>query len=162
MKISFSYCILFFSFIFSSFIFAEPVKINDTAENLKILPPWTMRICPTDFYATYDLEGAKQLKKIDSACALAQMQTTFYKAQITDLKSVVTDFKAVLELQKQERLLDQGRIDDLMTQLKKEIEEKNTYKYKPTYNWIWAVIGGGAALVVTGMAVGFGVAYAKK
>jgi hypothetical protein len=50
--------------------------------------------------------------------------------------------------------LDKKRISDLMSQLKKEIAEKNEYKYKPTYGWIWAVAGGVALAVATGILIG--------
>jgi hypothetical protein len=138
---------------------APETKSGDKAKNLKVLPPWTMRLCPKDLYATYDITGAKELKKTDSACALWQTKSKLLEAQTTDFKTVVKDLKAVVETHKEERKLDQQRIQDLIKQVNKEIEEKNTYKYKPNYNWLFISIG--AALAVAGVCFGVGVWVAK-
>lgn len=137
----------------------QPVKEGDQAKNFAILPPWTMRLCPKDFYATYDLNSAKLLKQADASCAFTQLKLQHLETQTTAFKTVVQDLKSVVELQKQTQLLDQKRMLDLTKQLKTEIAEKNEYKYKPNYNWIWISVG--AAVALTGLAFGAGVWIAR-
>lgn len=149
-------------FLIPQVALADPVKVGDQAKNLKVLPPWTMKLCPTELHATYDTTGALELKKRDNDCALWRDAAPLLQQQVEDYKRLTEKNNQIVESLKTVQALDQRRINDLMTQLKKEIEEKNTYKYKPSYGWLWGVIGGGVALVATGVAVGLGVAYAKK
>jgi len=129
-------------------------KPKDKAKNLKILPPWTMELCPTELRATYDQAGAIKLRAVDNDCwrwkgyfdEYFTMKKSYEKMAETTAKIVVS-FKKSAELDKQ-------RISSLMSQLKKEIAEKNEYKYKPTYGWIWAVAGGVALAVATGILIG--------
>ena len=74
------------------------------------------------------------------------MKTSYEKMGETTAKIVVS-FKKSAEL-------DKKRIFSLMSQLKKEIAEKNKYKYKPTWGWLWAVGGGVALAVATGILIG--------
>jgi hypothetical protein len=141
---------------------AEPPKVGDQAKNLKVLPPWTMKLCPTELQATYDANGALELKKKDNDCALWRDAAPLLQQQVADYKKLTEKNNQLVESYKKVQELDQVRIANLITQLKKEIEEKNTYKYKPTYSWLWGIIGGSVALVATGVAIGVGVAYAKK
>lgn len=141
---------------------AEPPKVGDQPKNLKVLPPWTMKLCPTELHAAYDADGALELKKKDNDCALWRDAAPLLKQQIEDYAKLTEKNNQIVASLKAVQALDQVRITNLITQLKKEIEEKNTYKYKPTYSWLWGVIGGGIGLVATGLAIGFGVAYAKK
>jgi hypothetical protein len=90
---------------------------------------------------------------------LWQTKSKLLEAQTTDFKSVVRDLKAVIDTHKEERKLDQQRIQDLIKQVNKEIEEKNTYKYKPNYNWLYISIG--AAVALAGVCFGVGVWVAK-
>lgn len=141
---------------------ADPVKVGDQPKNLKVLPPWTMKLCPTEFHATYDTTGALELKKRDNDCALWRDAAPLLQQQVADYKTLTEKNNQIVASLKTVQALDQVRITNLITQLKKEIEEKNTYKYKPTYSWLWGIIGGSVALVATGVAIGVGVAYAKK
>jgi len=156
-----SLCLLF-PLLLSLVAHADPVKVGDQPKNLKVLPPWTMKLCPTEFHATYDTAGALELKKKDNDCALWRDAAPLLQQQLEDYKKLTEKNDQIVASLKTVQALDQKRINDLITQLKKEIEEKNTYKYKPTYSWLWGIIGGSVALVATGVAVGLGVAYAKK
>ena len=142
-------------------VYADP-QVGDKAQNVKVIPPWTMRMCPKEFYATYTPAEALDLKKKDNDCWLWSEQQRVLRLQVEDQTRVIEKLKGANAVYEQSRILDQKRIDALMKQLKDEIAEKNTYKYKPTYGWLWGVIGGGVALVATGVAIGIGVAYAKK
>lgn len=137
-----------------------PVKVGDTAKNLKVLPPWTMKLCPTELHATYDAPGALQLKSLDNDCALWRTQANILDAQILDFKVAAGLLKQAIETYKTEQQLDQERIHALTKQLKVEIAEKNKYKYQPRYGWLYISIG--AALAVTGIAFGVGVWVTKK
>lgn len=147
--------------LFSYQAYADP-QVGDKAQNLKVLAPWTMRMCPKDFYATYTSAEALDLKKKDNDCWLWNEQQRVLRLQVEDQTRVIEKLKGANAVYVQSQDLDRKRIDTLMKQLKDEIAEKNTYKYKPTYGWLWGVIGGGVALVATGVAIGIGVAYAKK
>ena len=129
------------------------------AEPMKVLPPWTMRTCPTEFYATYDSAGALELKKRDNDCALWRDVVPLLRKQVEDYATMTTKTAQVVELYRQSQIADTKRITDLVTQLKDEIAEKNKYKYAPSYAWRWGVIGGGVALVATGVAIGVGVSH---
>jgi len=135
-------------------------KVGDKSKNLKILPSWTMRKCPTDFFATYDMAGAKDLKNKDSACALWRTKMRLLEAQVTAQVAVIKSLKEIDGIHNAEHALMETRIQDLITQVKAEIKEKNEYKYQPTYGWLYVSIG--AALAVTGLAFGVGVWVARK
>lgn len=139
---------------------AQPPQVGDKAKNLKVLPPWTMRKCPLSFFATYAMAGAKELKKTDSACALWQTKAQLLEAQTTDFKSVVHDLKTIIVTHKDERKLDQQRIQDLTKQVNTEIAEKNKYKYKPDYKWLWVAVG--SAVALAGVCFGVGVWVSKE
>lgn len=149
-------------FTLSTQVYAQDdsILVGDKAKNLQIILPWTMRKCPSDFFATYDINEAKALKKIDSTCGLWQAKIKIFENQIVNYEFTVHDFKRVIETYTQELKLDNERIKELMTQLNKEIEEKNTYKYKPNYGWIYVSVG--AALVAVGLSFGVGVWLAKN
>lgn len=138
---------------------AKLAQPGDQAQNMKVLPPWTMRQCPQGLFATYDFAGAKELKKADSACWSWQAIATLSEAQSTDFAVVVGKLKFLVKTFKDERKLDQERIQELLKQVNTEIAEKNKYKYKPDYKWLWISIG--AAVAVTGIAFGAGVWVAK-
>lgn len=142
--------------------FAEPVKVGDQPKNLRIIPPWTMRLCPTVLHATYDQQGAIELKKRDNDCAFWRDADPLLRKQIEAYKKITDNYKSVVGDLKTMQQKDQQRMDELMKQLKTEIAEKNQYKYKTSYSWLWGLVGGGVALVATGVAVGLGVAYANK
>jgi hypothetical protein len=135
-------------------------KVGDKSKNLKILPPWTMRKCPKNFFATYGMDGAKQLKKKDSACALWHTKAGLLEAQVTDQTSIIKSLKAVNSTHEAEHKLAEKRIQDLVKQVKTEIEEKNKYKYKPNFGWVYLSVG--AALAAVGIAFGVGVWVAKE
>lgn len=142
--------------------YADPVKVGDQPKNLKVLPPWTMKLCPTELHAAYEASEALELKKKDNDCALWRDAVPLLQQQVADYKKLTEKNNQLVESYKKVQGLDQVRIANLITQLKKEIEEKNQYKYKPSYGWLWGVIGGGVALVATGVAIGVGVAYANR
>jgi hypothetical protein len=137
-----------------------PAKVGDKAKNLKVLPPWTMKLCPTVLHATYGPEGALKLKGLDNDCALWRAKAGVLDAQTADFKAATGLLKKTIETFQAEQKLDQVRIQDLTKQLKAEIAEKNKYKYKPTYGWLYISIG--AALAAVGIAFGVGVWVAKK
>lgn len=145
--------------VLPSVALAEP-KVGDQAQNVKVIPPWTMRTCPKEFYATYDTDGALQLKKTDNDCWLWKQKQELLTTQST------AQAKKILLLEQKDRLHEERnknseqRISELLKQLNKEIEEKNTYKYKPNYGWLYISIG--AALAVAGVCFGVGVWVAKK
>jgi hypothetical protein len=136
------------------------IKVGDTAKNMKVLPPWTMRKCPKDFFATYNKDEAKQLKLKDNDCYLWNVKQTELSKQVVAKDAVIEGLKKVHEEHKAEHKLDEKRIQDLMKQVKDEIAEKNKYKYKPSYNWLYISIG--AAVAIAGIAFGTGVWLAKK
>lgn len=136
------------------------VKEGDQAKNLLVLPPWTMRKCPKDFFATYDQTGAKQLKLRDNDCHLWNVKQTELTSQVGVQTIVIEKLKQINTSHEEEHKLDEKRIQDLVKQVKTEIEEKNKYKYQPNYNWLWISIG--AAVALAGVAFGAGVWLAKK
>lgn len=141
-----------------------PVSLDtaegDQALNLKIIPPWTMLKCPKEFYATYTLEGAKELKKTDAACFLWQTRSTLLETQTATYTKVIEDLKKVVGTYEAERIEDEAHIKNLINELNIEIAEKNTYKYQPNYGWLYISIG--AALAVAGIAFGVGVWIEKN
>jgi hypothetical protein len=129
-------------------------KPDSKAKNLKILPPWTMRLCPTDLHATYDKKGAIELRTLDNDCWRWKGYFNSYFTMKKSYEGVTSNLRKVIESHERSRTLDRFRIEALMSQLKKEIEEKNKYKYKPTWGWLWAVAGGVALAVATGILIG--------
>lgn len=136
------------------------VKIGDQAKNLKVLPPWTMRKCPKSLYATYDQTGAKQLKLKDNDCHLWNVKQTELGRQVVAKDVIIGNLKKANEEHKAEHTLDEKRIQALMKQVKDEIAEKNKYKYKPNYGWLYISIG--AAVAIAGVCFGVGVWVTKK
>lgn len=150
---------LIVSLTYVPWVWAAP-KVGDKAKNLKVLPVWTMRTCPKEFFATYGLTEAKQLKLLDNDCALWKVSHEAFAKSRADFARIQIAYKQITQSYEKERALDQARLTELIQQLKKEIEEKNTYKYKPNHGWLYISVG--AALAVTGLAFGVGVWVAKK
>jgi len=123
-------------------------------KNLMVIPPWTMRSCPKEVFATYDLEGAKGLRLVDNQCTLWRDSREILLQQVSSYTQAVSKLKEIVVLDGKERAADAARIQALMEQLKKEIKEKNEYKYKPSYAWMGWAIGGGVGLVATSIAFG--------
>lgn len=162
MKLLVAYLIIVF-ILGPTVVYAQPksaeVTTGDTAKSMLVLPPWTMRKCPTEFFATYDKDGAKLLKLKDNDCHLWNTQQVELTKQVTTKNSTITTLKAVNEEHEKEHKLDDQRIQDLVKQVKEEIAQKNEYKYKPNYNWLYISIG--AAVAIAGIAFGAGVWVAK-
>lgn len=141
------------------------VRVGDTAKNLKVLPPWTMRQCrigtakALKLRGVYDMDGALKLKKTDADCALWRDSQTNLKAQNVTLGGLVEHLEKSAKLAAEQQVRSDARIAELVTQVKEEIELKNKYKYKPNYNWLY--IGIGAAVAVAGVGFGAGVWLAK-
>jgi hypothetical protein len=146
--------------------FAEPVKEGDQPKGLQVILPWTIRLCgdakTATYYGTYTALEALELKKTDADCTLWKEAYPKLIDQVKNYKLIEAGYKTLVESHKVRQANDDKRISELTAQLMTEIAEKNKYKYQPTYGWIWAIVGGGVALIATGFAVGFGVAYAKK
>lgn len=140
-------------------VYADP-QVGDKAKNLKIIPPWTMRICPKDFFATYSAEEALELKKKDNDCWLWGERQRVLQLQTEDRAKVIEKLKLASAAQDQVVKNGQAREAELIKQLKQEITEKNTYKYKPNYGWVYITVG--AALAAVGVAFGVGVWVANK
>lgn len=138
---------------------SKPTVAGDTAQNLQVLPPWTMRLCPTALYATYGPLEAALLKTRDADCALWRTQASTLAKQFATCQAAAELTKKLLATYEAEQKLDKERNQALTEQLKKEIAEKNTYKYKPNYGWLYIAVG--AALAVTGLAFGVGVWLGK-
>jgi len=136
------------------------VKEGDTAKNLKVLPPWTMRKCPKNLFATYGQDGAKQLKLKDNDCHLWNTKQLELTKQVGLQKQAIETLKEINANHEAEHKLDEQRIQDLIKQVNKEIEEKNIYKYKPNYNWLWISIS--AAVALAGISFGVGVWVANR
>ena len=148
-----------FFILWSPYTYANDSS-NNIAKNLKIIPPWTLRLCPNDTYATYDLDGAKKLKETDAYCVLLQTKTTLLEAQKESYTSTIKNLHSIIDTYKEEQVLDQQRIKELFDQCNKEIAEKNKYKYKTNYSALYIAIG--AALALVGISFGVGVFVAKK
>lgn len=168
MKLVIAYLVAFFIVGLPTTAHAQPkrddtangsVRVGDSAKNLKVLPPWTMRKCPKNFFATYDVPGAKQLKLKDNDCHLWNTQQVELGKQVVAKSAIITTLKAVNEEHKVEHKLDEQRIQDLVGQVKTEIAEKNKYKYRPNYSWLYISVG--AALAVAGVCFGVGVWVTK-
>ena len=157
-----AYLVAFFLVGLPAVTYADPLpaKVGDKAKNLKVLPPWTMKLCPTELHATYDAQGALQLKGLDNDCGLWRAKAGVLDAQAADFKASSTLMRAAVETFKKEQALDAARIQVLTKQLKDEIAEKNKYKYQPSYGWLYISIG--AALAAVGIAFGVGVWVTKK
>ena len=142
---------------------AETAKPGDVAQNLKVVPPWTMRLCDVGarlrvLQAVYQKEGALKLKKLDADCYLWRESVLKLKLQLDLHRENATTYKKALLLFDKQLKAEQQRNEQLVRDIKKEIAEKNKYKYKPTYGWIGWVAGGGIALVAVGILVGVVVA----
>jgi len=137
---------------------STPPQVGDVAQNLKIIPPWTMRLCQVEskltFHATYLQQGALQLKQLDNDCALWKEGFSNLQVQVTEFKEVTALFKKTLKSFEEAEARSERRIVDLESQLKKEIAEKNKHKYKTSYGWVGYVVGGGLALAAIGVLVG--------
>ncbi len=129
-------------------------KPKDKAKNLKLVPPWTMKLCPTDLHAAYDKAGAIKLRALDNDCWRWKGYFDAYFTMKKSYEGMATNLRKIIESHERSRTLDRFRITTLMSQLKKEIEEKNKYKYQPTWGWLWAVAGGVALAVATGILIG--------
>jgi hypothetical protein len=133
-------------------------KDGDKAQNLALFPPWTTRLCKVghklSFHATYLQKGALKLKQLDNDCAFWKTGFANLKVQNASHLRVLALYKKVIDNFEGAQKRDAKRILDLESQLKKEIAEKNKYKYKPDYSWIGWVVGGGVALVAVGVLVG--------
>lgn len=157
-----SYLLAFFSVGLPAVTYAQTTPktvVGDVAVNLLELPPWTMRQCPKDFFATYDLEGAKLLKMRDNDCHLWRVkqahQADIIKAQVLSLQKLQTANQLADDMHK----VSTEHIRFLTDRLKEEISLKNEFKYKPNYNWLYISIG--AAVALAGVAFGVGVWVAK-
>jgi hypothetical protein len=135
-------------------------KVGDKAKNLKVLPPWTMKLCPTKLHATYDAPGALRLKELDADCALWKIKAQALQGQMLDFKATTGLLRRTIENFETEQAADAQRIEALTKQVKTEIAEKNKYKYRPNYSWLYISIG--AAVAIAGVAFGTGVWLAKK
>lgn len=140
--------------------YADEVSVGDQAKNLSVLPPWTMRLCPTTFYATYNIDEAKKLKETDAACLLWRTKTALLETQSIHYIALVDDLYGIIDTYKEEQKEDIQHIKTLTEQLNKEIAEKNKYKYQPNYNGLYIAIG--AAIALVGISFGVGVMIAKK
>jgi hypothetical protein len=140
-------------------VWAEP-KVGDVAQNLKVLPPWTMRQCQKTFFATYDQEGAKKLKLLDNDCHFWNVKQSAQTKIIEGKDSQIKLLLKTIVSHEAEHALDEKRQAELVKQLKKEIEEKNKYKYQPNFNWLYIAIG--AAVAIAGVSFGAGVWLTKK
>jgi hypothetical protein len=139
---------------------ADEPKPGDKAENMKVLPPWEMQLCTPDntLRATYDKAGAIDLKKKDNFCDLWRTQMRELTDQVESYKRTEKGYQALIKSFDETRLADQEHIKTLTEQLMEEIEQKNKYKYKPSYGWLWGAAGG----VVAAIAIGFGVGASVK
>jgi uncharacterized coiled-coil protein SlyX len=135
------------------------VAEGDVAKNLKVLPPWTMRKCPKDFFATYDLPGAKELKLKDNACELWRVRQIELGAKTAAQDAAIQTFKAVVAQDEAIQAANEKRIAELVKQVKDEIAEKNKYKYQPNRTWLYVAVG--SAVAVAGLSFGIGVLAAK-
>ena len=117
-----------------------------------------MRLCQVEskltFHATYLQQGALQLKQLDNDCTLWKEGFSNLQGQVVEYKAITDLFKKTLKSFEESEKRSNQRIADLESQLKKEIAEKNKYKYKPDYGWIGYVVGGGLALAAIGVLVG--------
>ncbi|MGD9209735.1 MAG: hypothetical protein PVI90_03115 [Desulfobacteraceae bacterium] len=156
-KFLITYFVVFF-ILWSPIVYAN--ESNDVAKNLKIIPPWTLRLCPNDTYATYDIDGAKKLKETDAYCVLLQTKTTLLEAKKEGYTSTIKNLRNIIDTYKEEQAFNQQRIKELFDRCNKEIAEKNKYKYKTNYSGLYIAIG--AALALVGISFGVGVFIAKK
>lgn len=131
------------------------VTTKTKAENLRVLPPWTMRKCPKDLFATYDLSGAQQLKLRDNDCHLWHIKQIEQAAVIKLKDTALTKLQLANQAADDINQYNTIRLEELTKQVKAEIAEKNEYKYKPNYSWLYISIG--AALAAVGVAFGIGV-----
>ena len=140
------------------------VKPGDKAQNMLRLPAWTMDTCGTakTLKATYEQDGAVALKKADADYDRCLKAEPILKEQLTASNKLTLTQKEIITTFEEEKAMDAKRIQKLITQQKKEIAEKNKYKYKADFNWLGWVISGAALLVAAGFAVGFGVAWSKE
>lgn len=134
-------------------------KPGDQPKNLKLVPPWTMQLCGVSLKATYDKEGAIKLRTLDNDCWRWKGYFNSYTTLKKSYEQMGANYAKIITSHEASRKLDQKRIAELVSQLKKEIAEKNKYKYKPNYNWLWIAIGGGLALLAGGLVIG---TYATK
>jgi len=140
-------------------LLAEDTQPGEVAENLQILPPWTMRLCTVGaklhvLQAVYDKEGALTLKKRDSDCYTWRETAANLERQVALHKDIAAKYTVVLASMTTQLRNEAARTAQLVDDLKKEIAEKNKYKYKPTYGWLGWVVGGGVALVALGVLTG--------
>jgi len=139
---------------------ADGVKVGDRARNMKILPAWEMRQCPTLFYATYDLATAQTLKEKDAECFIHTTRNKVKAKQLDDYRLLVTKYKEQAAVDAELKRLDAARVSGLLKQVKQEVAEKNKYKYKPDYKWVWIAVG--CATAAVGVAFGAGVWAVKR
>jgi len=149
---------LVMSMLLTPVVWAQ-TKPGDQAKNLKLVPPWTMKLCPTELHATYGKDGAIKLRALDNDCVRWKGYAEAYPLLKKNYDTVWNTLEKIIQSHEKSRQLDQKRITDLVSQLKKEIEEKNEHKYKPSWNWLWVTVGGGLALLATGLVIG---TYATK
>lgn len=145
--------VILFLLLRPSFLLAE-VEEYDESKNMWSLPNWTMRKCPKDLYATYDLEGAKKLKKADLLFGHCKETKRLLGNALFGLEDTSRILGKQIAIQQEKLALAEKRIDVLTEQLKREIAEKNKYKYaKEDSSWIYYA----AATFVAVLSIGFGV-----
>jgi hypothetical protein len=133
---------------------SDETKPDSKPKNLKLVPPWTMKLCPKELHAAYDKAGAIKLRALDNDCWRWRQYFNEYFTMKKSYEGMTSNLRKVIESHERSRTLDRFRIEALTSQLKKEIEEKNEYKYKPTWGWLWAVGGGVALAIATGILIG--------
>ena len=139
-------------------VMAEPIP-GQKPKNLKVVPPWTMRLCQVGtklrvMRAVYDRAGALNLKKLDADCYTWKESASSLKLQVGLQNEIVAKQKRAIKSLEAQLKKEEQRTAQLTKDLKKEVAEKNKYKYKPTFGWVGWVVGGGAALIMTGVVIG--------
>lgn len=135
------------------------VTDGEQAKKMQVIPAWTMRKCPKEFYATYNLEEAKELKMRDNDCQFWKTSRKAFSNLYNEQKKLINSLDKRIEIFEVQQNLSKKRIDELLKQLHKEIEAKNEFKYKPDYKWIYIAVG--AAVAAIGISFGVGAAVMR-
>lgn len=139
-------------------------QVGDTARNLKVVPPWTLWMCQTakqkEMLATYNADGARELRRLDSVCNLRIRQVASLRSQLVAYEKMSAVLFKIRDLSEDELRVCDKHQNELLSQLKKEVEEKNKYKYRPTHGWLYIAIGSTVALM--GIMFGVGIWVTEK
>ena len=134
------------------------VSISATAQ--ETFPPWTTRTCGGETYACYGFEEARTLRLFAENARHWQAELALQIDIVRELQMLNSNIHDQLILEQDAVALQKTRIDELITQLNKEIAEKNRWRADAEGFDLWPVVIG-VGVGTLGLTVGVMLALAN-